>query len=148
MKVKLDAELIMELLVECHERIMVGENDWGALNVIQISGGAFKGKINGDIVPGGADWNMRRVGTMDEISPPRFVFAKYLLKTDDHVYIAIENKGYKKGDETDSKIVTCLNFHAPKGKYEWLNNGVYVGSLESATVNSGKGVKVTVYKLA
>ena len=55
----------------------------------------------------------------------RTVFAKYLLQTDDGVYIAIENLGYKYVEqEKNSVIQTRPSFHAPRGKYEWLNYGV------------------------
>ncbi|WP_238916462.1 DUF3237 domain-containing protein [Clostridium sp. YIM B02555] len=41
---KLDAELIIELKVDCPERLEVGENDFGYLRAIMISGGSFEGE--------------------------------------------------------------------------------------------------------
>ncbi len=56
---KLDAELVMELKVDCPERLEVGANDFGYLRAILITEGRFEGeKIRGEVVPGGADWNM------------------------------------------------------------------------------------------
>ncbi|AGF58165.1 hypothetical protein B0P06_003523 [Clostridium saccharoperbutylacetonicum] len=41
---KLDAELIMELKVDCPERLEVGENDFWYLRAIMISGSNFEGE--------------------------------------------------------------------------------------------------------
>lgn len=143
----LEAELIMELRVDCPERLVVGANDWGYLKAIMISGGYFHGKINGTVVPGGADWNMGYGGDSDDTIKSNTVFAKYLLKTDDDVYIAIENLGYKSKIHENSYIATMPSFHAPKGKYEWLNYGVYVGSLQGSVKDGVRGVDIKIYKM-
>ena len=151
MKVQLDAELVMELRADCPEedRLVVGGNDWGFLKVIQIKGGYFDGeKLRGRVVPGGADWNMGVGGDTEESVHSRTVLAKYLLQTDDGVYIAIENLGYKYVEqEKNSVIQTRPAFHAPRGKYEWLNYGVYVGSLSGSTENGVRGVNIKIYKM-
>ena len=151
MRVKLDAELVMELRADCPEedRLIVGGNDWGYLTVIQIKGGYFKGeKLNGRVIPGGADWNMGVGADCEEALHSRTVFAKYLLKTDDGVYIAIENLGYKYVDQEKNTVIqTRSSFHAPRGKYEWLNYGVYVASLTGSTVDGVRGVDIKIYKM-
>lgn len=144
---KLDAELIMELRVDCPERLEVGANDWGYLRTIMISGGYFHGKLNGRVVPGGADWNMGYGGDSQETVTSATVFAKYLLQTDDGVYIAIENLGYKSRVFENSVIQTMPSFHAPRGKYEWLNYGVYVGSLSGSEKDGIQGVDIKIYKM-
>lgn len=146
--VDLKAEHVMNIRVACPDRPVVGGNDFGYLKVIWIDGGTFEGKkLRGEIVPGGADWNMGHGGLTEEEVTSRTVFAKYLLKTDDGVYIAIENLGFKKVDGEQPKIATRPKFHAPKGKYEWLNYGVFVGSLEPAMVNGVRGVNIHIYKM-
>lgn len=147
MLTKLDAEFIMELKVDCPERLEVGVNDFGYLRAIMISGGSFEGeKLKGEVVPGGADWNLGFGGdNLDTITSTR-VFAKYLLKTDDGCYIAIENLGFKSRVNENSEIATMPTFHAPRGKYEWLNYGVYVASLTSST-EGVRGVIIKVYKM-
>lgn len=146
--VDLKAEHVMNLKVACEERPVVGGNDYGYLKVILISGGRFEGdKLSGEVVPGGADWNMGHGGLTEEEVTSRTVFAKYMLKTDDGTYIAIENLGFKKVEGEQPKIVTTPRFHAPKGKYDWLNYGVFVGSLEPATVNGVRGVNINIYKM-
>lgn len=144
---KLDAELIMELKVDCPERLEVGANDYGYLRAIMISGGSFEGeKLRGEVVPGGADWNMGFGGDSVDTVTSVEVFAKYLLKTDDGCYIAIENLGYKSKVKENSVIATTPSFHAPRGKYEWLNYGVYVGTLEPSTEGI-RGVRIKIYKM-
>ncbi len=145
--VKLDAQLVCELRVDCPEQIVVGDNDWGWLRVIPIIGGHFHGMINGTVVPGGADWNLGVNGCNRETVTSATVFAKYLLKTDDGVYIAIENLGYESRVNPDPVIHTNPSFHAPRGKYEWLNYGVYVGSLDSAIVDGVDGVNIKIYRM-
>ena len=151
MNVKLDAELIMEIYADCPEedRLVVGANDWGYLRVIQIKGGHFEGeKLRGIVVPGGADWNLGVGGDDADSVKSRTAFAKYLLQTDDGVYIAIENLAYKSAVLENSHIATVPSFHAPHGKYDWLNYGVYVASLEGCTTDGVRGVHITVYKMA
>lgn len=137
----------MELKVDCPERLEVGENDYGYLRAIMISGGSFEGeKLRGEVVPGGADWNMGFGGDSVETVTSVEVFAKYLLKTDDGCYIAIENLGYKSKVKENSVVATTPSFHAPRGKYEWLNYGVYVGTLEPSTEGI-RGVRIKIYKM-
>jgi hypothetical protein len=147
MVTKLDAELIMELKVDCPERLEVGANDFGYLRAIMISGGRFDGeKLRGEVVPGGADWNMGYGGDNVDTVTSAKIFAKYLLKTDDGTYIAIENLGYKSRVKENSVIATMPTFHAPRGKYEWLNYGVYVASLVPST-EGVRGVRIKIYKM-
>lgn len=151
MNVQLDAELVMELRADCPEedRLVVGGNDWGYLKVIQIKGGHFEGeKLRGRVVPGGADWNLGVGGDSEDTVHSRTVLAKYLLQTDDGVYIAIENLGYKHVEQEKNTVIqTCPSFHAPRGRYEWLNYGVYVGSLSGSTVDGVRGVDIKIYKM-
>jgi len=147
MLVKLDAELIMEVRVDCPERLVVGDTDFGFLRVIPIIGGFFSGKLNGKVIPVGADWNNSLGEGRMENKASCQVFAKYLLQTNDGVYIAIENLGYRDKSKMEPTIKTTPSFHAPKGKYEWLNYGVYVGSLAPSTVNDVAGVDLKIYKM-
>lgn len=141
----------MELRAICPEedRLVVGGNDWGYLKVIQISGGCFVGKrLRGRVISGGADWNMGVGGGSEDTVHSRTVFAKYLLQTDDGVYIGIENLGHKYVEpEKNTFIQTCPTFHAPRGNYEWLNYGVYVASLSGSTVAGVRGVDIKIYKM-
>ncbi|MEG6571537.1 DUF3237 domain-containing protein [[Clostridium] cellulosi] len=135
----LEAELIMKIHVQCEKDMEVKSDGSGYLRVIPIVGGTFEGKINGTVVPGGADWNTQRENGISH------VFAKYLLKTDDGVYIAVENEG-KIPNGSKALIKTSPRFQVDdNSKYAWLNSGVYVGSL---TIGEKEGqIEITVYKM-
>lgn len=147
---ELKAEKVMEIHAVCPEeqRLWVGKNDFGLLRAICITGGEFHGeKLNGTIVPGGADWNTGFGGDGPDTFTSVDVFAKYLLKTDDDIYIAIENHGKRDKTKAQPMIVTTPRFFAPKGKYDWLNYGAYVGSLSGCVRDGIKGVDIVIYKM-
>ncbi len=138
--VKLDAELVLCLNVECTELLDVGGNFDGHLRVIPIVGGTFTGVVDGEVVSGGADWNTEKSDGYAH------VFAKYVLKTVDGEYIAIENEGVIADFNDNSIIRTKPSFNVSKNsKYSFLNAGVYVGSLESGEKENS--VKIKIYKM-
>ncbi len=148
--VELKAEEIMTIRADCPDdrRLVVGENDFGFLRAICITGGSFHGeKLSGTVVPGGADWNTGFGGSAPELFTSVDMFAKYLLKTDDGVYIAVENVARRDKTKVSSHIVATPRFFAPRGKYEWLNYGVYVAALEGSVKNGVRGVDITVYRM-
>jgi hypothetical protein len=136
---KLDAELIMKLKVLCNESLDVKNDGSGYLRVIPIIGGTFEGKINGEVIQGGADWNTSRENGTGH------VFAKYLIKTQDGEYIGIENEG-KININDKNYIKTFPKFQVDfNSKYAWLNTGVYVASLEAG--NQEGQVEIIIYKM-
>ncbi len=139
--VDLSAEEVMRLQVTLGEAKLVGNTGSGRLVVIPITGGIILGeKINGKVVPGGADWNMTLAnGTAH-------VCAKYLLETEDGEFIAIENEGMIEPN-APSVIKTVPRFMANmESKYDFLNQGVYVGELY-ATPGMQDSVDIAIYKL-
>lgn len=135
----LEAEHIMTIHVQCGQLMEVKNEGAGFLRVIPIIGGTVEGKISGQVVPGGADWNTSLDNNLSH------VFAKYLLKTDDGEYIDIQNEGYI-NFELNNKIKTSPVFKADmNGKYAWLNHGVYVGALDPGKEDGQ--VVITVYRL-
>lgn len=135
----LEADIVIKLHVVCEAPYEVKNDGIGHLNVIPIIGGSFDGKIKGTVVPGGADWNTSREGGTSH------VFAKYMLKTEDGYFIAIENEG-KIHWESEDFIKTTPRFQVAKDSpYSWLNHGVYVGSL--AAMANENAVDITIYRL-
>ena len=145
--VSLQAEEILRIHADCPERIVVGSNDWGYLRAILIKGGTVSGRIKGEIVPGGADWNMALGGEDLNSAFTADLFAKYLLKTEDGVYIAVENRCRKLRTDAPSYISTTPIFFAPRGPYEWLNYGVYVANLVGFHTEESSGVDIIVYRM-
>ncbi len=131
----------MRLRVKIAEPKMVGHSGQGRLKVIPITGGTFSGDgINGTVVEGGADWNTAYDNGLVH------VFAKYMLKTSDGEYIAIENEGLM--DKSATAIIkTKPTFQADsRGQYNYLNYGVYVGEL-APTPDADDSVDIVIYKL-
>ncbi len=144
---KLNAEFLFELELVCKSTLVVGANDFGYLRVITIDGGHFHGCINGTVVPGGADWNTCYGGAQDgRHFNSKSVSAKYLLQTDDGVYITIENSTYIKNDgDPPPYIRSAPVLHAPHGKYEWINYGAKVATLYSQPSGDGYLVHIKIY---
>lgn len=103
----------------------------GTRRVIPITGGVFEGpKLRGTVVHEGADWNLSRTdgaGSAD---------AAYYLRTDDEVLIRIVNQGVSApigpSDPAAAErflMYTHAAFEAPVGKYDWLNRGMFFGTL-------------------
>lgn len=122
----------------------VGEVSSGHQRIIPITGGSFEGpNIKGKVVPGAADWNLVRNDGVTVVS------ASYFLRTDDGVYIKILNQGVNPalapGAAPPSRPrFTIPSFEAPKGRYDWLNKSVFVGTLASGAPGS---VRIRVFRL-
>lgn len=139
---------IMSLSVDCATEISVGGHLGESLFVIPIRGGVFFGDgmgegLNGIVLPGGADWNTRF--GIDEITHSR-VRAEYLIQTDDGVVIRVLNEGQKSWDAGRiTQMVTSPRFEVAAGKYDWLNFGVYAGTLIPREDKSG--VEISIFRL-
>jgi hypothetical protein len=128
-------ELALELYVEIAPRVEVGESDHGARGFIPITGGRFSGDgLRGQVMSGGADWQLRRPDGVVEVN------ALYSLRTDDGAVIVVDNRGIivpppagAGGAAPPAAYVrTSPQFHAPQGKYEWLNKTLFVGTITPA----------------
>lgn len=138
-------EFAFEALVTLGPGMAPGKTPYGGRNIIPIIGGSFEGPdINGTIIPGGWDWQLVRAdGCID-------VKADYMLKTDDGVIINVVNTGalcMTKAGKAPKPVRTSPRFEAPLGKYEWLSQTAFVGTLETAKGPKGEpAVKIRFYK--
>jgi hypothetical protein len=138
-------EFAFEELVTLAPALAPGKTPYGSRNMIPITGGTFEGPgIKGTIIPGGWDWQLVRAdGCID-------VHADYMLKTDDGVIINVVNDGalcLPKPSQPAKPVRTSPRFEAPLGKYEWLGQTAFVGTLESAKDANGKpAVRIRFYK--
>lgn len=137
----IENELILTIKADLGENMIIGNINEGLLKVIPILGGTFSGKyINGVLMPGGADWNIKFNDTFSYVS------AKYVLKTYDGVYIVIENQGTINKANKNQIIKTATRFQVDKSsKYKWLSDHIYVGSINS-TEDKYK-IEINIYKL-
>jgi hypothetical protein len=132
-------DFALELRVDVGPPLEVGSLSCGMRRTIPILGGVFTGpRIAGCILPGGADWQFTDPDGLTELE------AHYIIETDDGVRIEVRNKGIRCGSpEVLARIAsgesvppehyyfrTTPRFYPPKGKYDWLNQSIFVGTCE------------------
>jgi hypothetical protein len=138
------AEFAFEEIVLLGPAQQMGNTARGARQFIPITGGTFEGpQIKGAIVPGGWDWQLRRADGCTEIE------ADYMIRTDDDVIINVVNKGVLCPPKDGVAIPARTHpvFEAPRGKYEWLSQAGFLGTLEMATGAPGPAVKIRFYRM-
>jgi len=132
-------EFFCTLTVKLDPPLVVGETAHGTRRIIPIIGGKVEGPgIKGDIIKGGADWQVIRKDGVSELE------AHYQFKTEDGVTIYIKNEGVRAASpEVAAKIARGENvdasqyyfravpkFEAPIGKYGWINDSIFICSGE------------------
>ncbi|MEI6643889.1 MAG: DUF3237 domain-containing protein [Novosphingobium sp.] len=136
--------LVYQAVALLEERVPHGTSPYGERFRVPIIGGSFEGPdIRGRIVPGGADWQLLRTDGYLEL------VADYFMETDDKVQIKVTNRGLIQtvpGADGQRYAMTTPRFEAPMGKYGWLNQLIFAG-----TVAPGDGkvpaVRLAIYKL-
>lgn len=128
-------EYLCELKVKLNPPIIVGDTPHGLRRIIPIVGGTIDGpNIKGEILNGGADWQIVRKDGVAELE------AHYQIKTDDGVIIYIKNLGLRvatpeiaakigRGEQvpsTEYYFRAVPKFEAPVGKYNWMNNAIFI----------------------
>ena len=136
-------EFAFEETVTLGAAVPVGSTPLGKRNIIPITGGTFEGPgVKGTVMPGGWDWQLTRADGCTQVK------ADYMLKTDDGVVINVVNTGVlcPPKDGKPSAGRTQPVFEAPLGKYSWLGQAAFIGTLELATDTSGPAVRIRFYK--
>lgn len=128
-------DFFCELKVKLDPALIVGQTPHGTRRIIPIIGGTVEGpKIKGEILNGGADWQILRADGVTELE------AHYQFRTDDGTLIYVKNTGIRaatpeiaarlaKGEKVDANeyyFRAMPKFDAPKGKYDWVNNSLFV----------------------
>lgn len=115
----------------------LGETPVGHRRIIDIAGGTFEGeRLNGVILPGGADWQfVRNDGAV-------WLDARYTLETDDGALIYVRNFGIRhgpadalarlgRGEPVDPALIYCRTtpqFETSSVRHAWLNRIVSVAT--------------------
>jgi Protein of unknown function (DUF3237) len=130
-------EFIYDATVDLSQPLQLGETYDGSRRIIPIVSGTVAGpKITGELIGGGADWQVTRPDGVTVAD------ATYAIKTDDGVIIQIHNKGLRHGppdvmarlaageevDPASYYFRTVAEFIAPDGKYDWMNRSIFLCS--------------------
>lgn len=116
-------EPVFTLFVDVEPPIATETTPAGIALLIPIVGGRVAGpRLSGELLRGGED------SARDRPSGIFQVHARYHLRTDDGVTIAVENLGVWRERPGESPyFVTAPTFTAPDGQHSWLNRGVFIG---------------------
>ena len=113
----------------------LGYVDGGQKRFIAITGGRVSGpRLNGEILPGGGDWQVV------EASGVTWVEARYFLRADDGTVIEVTNPGKRvaspevttqlaRGEEVDPSdyyFRTTPRFAVQSGPHEWLRSSIFI----------------------
>ena len=123
--------------------IPFGETPMGRRSMVPIVGGTFSGPgLQGKVLPGGWDWQLLNGGGCFSLH------ADYMIQTSDGVLIHVLNAGMicPHASGLRDTMLTTPVFEAPKGKYDWLNGGAYVGTVDGMTLNGKPAVRIRFFK--
>jgi hypothetical protein len=139
---RLVANFSFELRVSLTAPLTIGPSKLGLRRLIPIAGGTFEGPdLQGEIVPGGADWQLTRPDGVLEVD------ARYTLRASDAVLIHVRNRGivvFPPLVETPY-VRTVPEFEAPlESPHAWLNRTLFLGTLHLV---SGTEVRVRMYRV-
>ena len=104
------------------EVVEVGHVPTGFRRVIPIVGGTVSDGLTGEVLPGGADWNLERPDGSVEL------WARYELRLADGVVVSVTNTAVHP-PQAQLPILTTPVFEVPVGGPKWLRTGVHVGLL-------------------
>lgn len=136
-------DFVFEEVVTLAPAMHPGKTPHGERNIVPITGGTFSGpNIKGQVMPGGWDWQLTAGGCTS-------LKADYMLKTDDGVIINVLNRATMCEGKSapGGAIMTAPVLEAPVGRYDWLNDGVYIGALKVTTFEGNQAVRIRIFKV-
>jgi hypothetical protein len=125
----LSSEPIFRIHAELAEILHFGKTPYGERRVIDITGGRVQGRVQGRILPGGADW---QIGRLDGVADIR---ARYSIETDAGGRILVNSEGLRhgpvevmerlaRGENVDPSLYyfrTVMRFETADPQSAWLN---------------------------
>ncbi|HWL62197.1 MAG TPA: DUF3237 family protein [Steroidobacteraceae bacterium] len=137
------AEFAFSIFATIDGAVSVGDTATGQVRAVPITGGEVVGKnIAGRVIPGGADWQRTRSDGVTEIE------ATYAMEMSDKTVVKVVNRGIiaPAAGSAPAYFRTAVEFTAPQGAWQWLNEAVFLCSAGTAQGRPGT-VQVDVYKL-
>jgi len=121
------AEFVYEAIVDVADMVNMGTGPLGERRIVPITGGEFAGPgLKGTVLAGGADRQLVRQ------DGARLLDAVYELRTDDGAVITVSNQVLVRTPTGQPRYaLSHIRLSAPNGKYGWLNDYVYTGTLDS-----------------
>ena len=114
---------------------MLGNTPYGERRIINILGGTVEGpKLNGKVLPGGADWQIVRA------SGSSVADIRYTLKTDGGALLYVQSQGVRHAnpdvlarlaagedvDPSEYTFRTLVTIETADPELAWVNDGVYI----------------------
>lgn len=142
-------EHVLTLDVEIAEPIEIGETGDGQRRIIPITGGTVDGRIDGEIIDAGADFQLHRIDRSTEL------VAKYAFESEGGSRVYVENRGIryappetsrrlradKPVDPDDVYFKTVPTFETADPDLKWLTQQIFV----AAGTRQPDGVTLAVY---
>jgi hypothetical protein len=120
-------EFAFEARVTLAPAVVLGETPLGHRQYIPITGGRVVGpKFDGEVIPGGWDFQLRYAGGCGTLT------ADYFLRASDGTVIHILNESFSCGLQAPGGERSFFRpqFEAPKGPHDWLNRATFIALLE------------------
>jgi hypothetical protein len=137
--------LAYEALALLEPTVQHGPGRYGERARVPIIGGSARGPgFSARILPGGADWQLLRADGYRELE------ADYYMETDDKVQIHVINRGLVSPPPAAGGARYMMStpwFEAPAGKYAWMNQHIFVGTVTPGTDPKTPSVRLSIYKL-
>ena len=130
-------KLAWEAVVTVEGRQDFGVGPLGHVFKVPITGGAFRGgpdypDLKGEILAGGADKQLLRNDGIKELR------ADYEMRVDDETIIGVSNRVIIDQNVKPRRYAASrLHVSSPKGKWDWMNRRLFIGSLQSHQPNTG-----------
>lgn len=128
-------EFVFEVVATLDPPLIFGQTGVGERRIIGVKGGTVKGpKLNGKVLPGGADWQVVRDDGVSDIS------ARYTIQADDGALIYVDAPGIREAapavikrinsgeivDPSEYYFRTTPRLETSAEKYAWMNRRLFV----------------------
>jgi hypothetical protein len=125
-----------EIAVDVHPPLDLGQTQAGHRRIVPISGGLVSGpRLQGRILPGGADWQILRADGTGDLD------ARYTIQADDGAIIYAINRGVRHGpadvlaqlnrgervDPGSYYFRSAATFETGAPQHAWLTKAVVIG---------------------
>ena len=139
-----ELEFVFEETVLLADKITVGKTPYGERFISPIIGGPVSGKITGEIVPDGWDWQLLRDDGCFTLE------ADYMIRTDDGVIINVLNEATRclpTDGSPPGLTYTHPKLEAPMGKYDWINKATFISAVDSIRIDDKPAVHIRFYRI-